>query len=125
MNGARLRGELKKLRENNVNGIRLIANEDNLFEWTCILDGPDGTPYQGGTYVVKLRIPPDYPFHPPKAFFETKIFHPNIDFTNGSVCLNILKSEWSPRWGLEVCLIKVIHRIECCSVHSSDAVDAK
>ena len=51
MNGARLRGELKKLRENKVNGIRLIANEDNLFDWTCILDGPDGTPYQGGTYV--------------------------------------------------------------------------
>ena len=56
MNGARLRGELKKLRENKVNGIRLIANEDNLFDWTCILDGPDGTPYQGGTYVVKQPL---------------------------------------------------------------------
>ena len=120
-----MRSELKKLRENKDSGIRLIANEDNLFEWTCILDGPDGTPYQGGTYAVKLHIPPDYPFHPPKAFFETKIFHPNIDFTNGSVCLNILKSEWSPRWGLEVRSLEVIHRLERCSVNSSNAINAK
>lgn len=125
MNGTRLRSELKKLQKTKIKGIRLIPNEDNLFEWKCILDGPDGTPYQGGTYAVRLKIPQDYPFHPPKAFFETRIFHPNIDFVNGSVCLNILKDAWSPRWDLEVCLINAVHRIECCSINPSNAVDAE
>lgn len=38
---------------------------------------------------------------PPKIYFKTKIFHPNIHFTTGEVCLDIIKNEWSPTWTLE------------------------
>jgi hypothetical protein len=30
----------------------------------------------------------------------TKIFHPNIHWESGEVCLDILKSEWNPLWSL-------------------------
>ena len=40
--------------------------------------GPPGTPYEGGTYVVDVRIPNDYPFRPPIMKFDTKIWHPNV-----------------------------------------------
>ena len=29
------------------------------------------------------------------------MFHPNVHFTTGAVCLDILKKEWSPAWGLQ------------------------
>jgi ubiquitin-conjugating enzyme (huntingtin interacting protein 2) len=40
--------------------------------------GPPGTPYEGGSYVVDVKIPTEYPFRPPTMKFDTKVWHPNI-----------------------------------------------
>jgi ubiquitin-conjugating enzyme (huntingtin interacting protein 2) len=37
------------------------------------IKGPDATPYDGGTFVVDIVIPEDYPFEPPKMKFVTKV----------------------------------------------------
>ena len=31
----------------------------------------------------------------------TKVFHPNIHFKTGEICLDILKKEWAPAWNLQ------------------------
>jgi ubiquitin-conjugating enzyme E2 D/E len=71
----------------------LLSND--LFVWQATIIGPTETPYEGGIFHLKMVFPPDYPFKAPLVTFTTRIYHPNIN-ENGSICLDILKNEWSP-----------------------------
>lgn len=51
---------------------------DDLTHLKGSFEGPPGTPYEGGTYMVDVRIPNEYPFRPPIMKFETKVWHPNV-----------------------------------------------
>lgn len=63
-----------------------------------------GTPYTGGLFKVKLSLGKDFPQTPPKAFFFTKIFHPNVA-ANGEICVNTLKKDWKPDLGIKHILL--------------------
>ena len=52
-------------------------------------------PFPGGVFFLNINFPTDYPFKPPKFTFTTRIYHPNIN-SNGAICLDILRSQWSP-----------------------------
>ena len=57
--------------------------------------GPADSPYASGVFFLSIAFPTDYPFKPPKVNFTTRIYHPNIN-ANGSICLDILRDQWSP-----------------------------
>ena len=101
----RLAGERKRLEHEQTPGIQLfLIDECNLQQWRAIIEGPEGSPYEGGNFELSLRIPDDYPNSPPKATFVTRIFHPNV-FTNGNICLDTLQNNWSPAMDLsQLCL---------------------
>ncbi|MBA0804073.1 hypothetical protein Gohar_014227, partial [Gossypium harknessii] len=63
-----------------------------------------GTPYENGVFRMKLLLSHDFPHSPPKGYFLTKIFHPNIA-PNGEICVNTLKKDWNPSLGLRHVLI--------------------
>lgn len=65
---------------------------DNLYG---VLEGPPQTFYEYGYYYFIIIIPADYPLKTPKFYFQTKIFHPNID-EFGLVSVDILQDYWSP-----------------------------
>lgn len=67
---------------------------------------PAGTPYEKGSFRLRLSLPADFPTCPPTAQFSTKIFHPNVS-TSGDVCVNVLKRDWSPGLGLRHVLVVV------------------
>ena len=57
------------------------------------------TPYENGTFRIRLVLPSGFPSHPPKAFFITKIFHPNVA-KSGEVCVDTLSRSWNANLGL-------------------------
>jgi len=72
------------------------ANGDDLSHLKASFQGPPETPYEGGTYIVDIKIPNEYPFRPPVMKFETKLWHPNVSSQTGAICLDTLGSAWSP-----------------------------
>ena len=67
----------------------------------CNILGPEDTIYNGGRWKIIIMIPDSYPFKSPSIGFIDKIWHPNVDFQSGSVCLNVLNQSWSPIYTLE------------------------
>jgi peroxin-4 len=72
-----------------------------LLNYLITKQGPTGTPFEGGHFHLTLTVPQQYPMAPPTARYNTKIFHPNVHFKTGEICLDILKSTWSPAWTLQ------------------------
>jgi ubiquitin-conjugating enzyme E2 S len=59
------------------------------------MEGPTGTPYENKFFLLKLVFSQDFPSTPPRGFFLTKIYHPNVDMTTGAICVNTLKKDWT------------------------------
>lgn len=82
------------------------VNENDMYNWKGTIIGPEGSPYAGGMFELVISFPVDYPFKPPKVQFVTKIFHPNIN-SNGGICLDILKDQWSPALSIGKVLLSI------------------
>lgn len=81
------------------------VNED-LFNWNATIMGPSDSPFHQGIFNLSIHFPTDYPFKPPKVNFITKIYHPNIS-SSGSICLDILKQQWSPALTVNKILLSI------------------
>jgi ubiquitin-conjugating enzyme E2 D/E len=80
--------------------------EDDLYNWQATIMGPEGSPYHNGVFYLRIEFPADYPFKPPKITFITKIYHCNIN-SAGSICLDILKEQWSPALTISKVLLSI------------------
>lgn len=78
----------------------------DLFKWQATIIGPDKSPYEGGVFFLTITFGKDYPFKPPKVQFNTQIYHPNIS-KSGSICLDILATQWSPALTISKVLISI------------------
>lgn len=57
---------------------------------------------------MKLCLTRQFPSTPPKGFFLTKIFHPNVS-DSGEICVNVLKKDWNAKMGIRnVLLVSVL-----------------
>ena len=102
----RLQREIQDLQKNPPANCSAGPKDDNLYNWSAQIYGPEGTPYYGGIFHLNILFPADYPFKPPKISFTTKVYHPNIN-SSGSICLDILNSKWSPALTISKVLLSI------------------
>eukprot|EP00007_Cunea_sp_BSH-02190019_P004577 CAMPEP_0174241590 /NCGR_PEP_ID=MMETSP0417-20130205/23897_1 /TAXON_ID=242541 /ORGANISM="Mayorella sp, Strain BSH-02190019" /LENGTH=200 /DNA_ID=CAMNT_0015320847 /DNA_START=31 /DNA_END=633 /DNA_ORIENTATION=- len=102
----RIMKELKQMSTEPSEGIKLLAGEDDITEIVAVITGPQDTPYEGGEFRVRLKLGADFPQAPPKAYFLTTIFHPNVSKT-GDICVNTLKKDWKETHGLQHILLTI------------------
>lgn len=91
----RLMRDFKKIQQEEMDGITASPHDDDLFLWRAIIFGPENTAWEGGIFHLEIAFTDEYPMAPPKVRFLTKIFHPNV-YTNGAICVDLMKSNWSP-----------------------------
>ncbi|CAF9939799.1 hypothetical protein IMSHALPRED_001639 [Imshaugia aleurites] len=86
------------------------ASEAEILHWEAVMKGFPGTAYEAGLWRLDILIPPSYPLAPPKITFTTPICHPNVDFKTGEICLDLLKTSWSPAYTLTSTL-EAVHQL--------------
>jgi len=102
----RLRKELEELQHSPPANCSAGVIGDDMYNWQATIMGPTGSPYEGGIFYLRIEFPSDYPFKPPKVIFTTKIYHCNINMS-GSICLDILKEQWSPALTISKVLLSI------------------
>jgi len=102
----RLNKELEEINNNQITNFSARVIEDDIFHWEAQIIGPEGTPYQGGFFNLRIDFPRDYPFKPPNVIFITRIYHCNIN-SSGNICLDILKENWSPALTISKVLLSI------------------
>ena len=48
-------------------GVRMVVDETDVTDIQADIDGPLGTPYEGGVFRCKLAVEQDFPNNPPKG----------------------------------------------------------
>ncbi|KAJ8531756.1 hypothetical protein ON010_g14207 [Phytophthora cinnamomi] len=75
------------------------SSAESAWEWEVLMNGPTGTPYEGGVFRFHVRFSHEYPFEPPVLSWLTRIYHPNfVPLLNGSMSLYGLLRRWDPEW---------------------------
>ena len=114
-----------------------LEDENDVFKWLVLIEGPEGTPYEGGVFQATLEFPSTYPNNPPKMKFVTPIWHPNI-YKNGEVCISILHEpefdqfnemetlveKWRPVLGVREIVLSVLSLLSEPNIESNANIDA-
>lgn len=102
----RITTELAEITKNPPTNCSAGISDNDAYQWQATIIGPEGSPYHGGIFYLKINFPADYPFKPPKIMFLTKIYHCNIN-SSGGICLDILKDQWSPALTISKVLLSI------------------
>lgn len=108
----------------------VLQPTDSMDIYDGFLYGPENTPYENQRYPIVVSLKDvNYPQSPPKVYFTKVIpFHANV-FTNGNICIDILKtdlanSQWAPVMKLEDVMLSLVSMLNDPNTDSPANVDA-
>ena len=74
--------------------VSLVDND--IFHWKVLIEAPKNSPYSGGKFFLSVDFPDSYPQKRPEIRFINRIYHPNVNPTDGYLYIDIL-SNWEPK----------------------------
>ncbi|CAF0950770.1 unnamed protein product [Adineta ricciae] len=106
--------DLKELR-NGINDSPIIfvdQIDDNNFHLEAAISGPNSTPYQGGVFLLDIKLTEEFPFAPPQSVtFKRAMMHPNVDECGKFISNLLTKEKWLPSMTLKAILEHVWARL--------------
>jgi len=102
----RLQHEVNEMKSKPPENCSAGPADNDLTQWIATIIGPQGSPFEGGVFKLIIKFPSNYPFRAPEIKFETPVYHPNIA-RSGSICLDILKDQWSPALSISKVLLSI------------------
>jgi ubiquitin-conjugating enzyme E2 D/E len=74
----------------------MTAANETVYSVQAVILGPEGSPYEGGRFLVQIVIPREYPFRAPTVQMLTPILHLNVN--NSAVLFKdcFQRDQWAP-----------------------------
>ena len=105
-------GEIRKYIEtepsDNHRFIHISYVGDSINKLDVSFLGPKISPYEEILNTIRIEVPDGYPNKAPRMHFLNKMYHPNISSSDGAICLDILKDQWTPVYTLSSVLTSII-----------------
>lgn len=120
----RIQRELMEYKRSNTDQtlFHIETVNDDVCDLRGHIFGPPDSPFAGGVFKLEVKIPPQYPFSPPKVKFITRLWHPNVSSQTGTICLDILKDQWAASLTLRTVMLSLTALL--CSPEPDDPQDA-
>ena len=97
----RIMEEFNKLKNSQcISIVKCEFMNGDINNWRVCFEGSPCSPYEDGIFQVKVHLPEDFPNGRPSLYFITKMFHPNIQQSDGKVSLNLIY-DWVPTRTIE------------------------
>lgn len=71
------------------------GNDKDYYHWKACFIGPKNTPFENGLFFIEIKLDYNYPESKPLARFRTRVYHPNVNWCSGEICLDYIKEKWS------------------------------
>ena len=92
------------INKNPIENVKVAYLENNLYECYCLFHNLSDE-YEGGEYILNIKLSPNHPMDPPNFFFLT----PNGRFEiNKKLCFSnsgYHAESWSPMWNLRTIVL--------------------
>lgn len=87
-------------------------NDKDYFHWKACFIGPKNTPFENGLFFIEIKLDAQYPESKPLARFRTRIYHPNVNWCSGQICLDYIKGNWTSNNTLRDAILSIFNLLK-------------